>query len=98
MSNSSIWSIHKTLSVATTPGQSGLRSDDNKNIFHIPQSSSIIEALPSDFLVSYPEHSLDGYPSAEMQSLYSTVQADWAVLMRKKLNTFEKLSAKCGEQ
>ena len=41
-----------------------------------PQSTSITWASPSDCLVSYPEHSLgESYSSAEMQSVYSTV--DW---------------------
>ena len=28
--------IHKILSSATTPGQSGPESDDNEGVFHIP--------------------------------------------------------------
>ena len=40
------------LSGATTLDQSGLGSDGNEGVFHIPQSSSITEALPSDCLVS----------------------------------------------
>ena len=52
----SIWPIDKTLSGATTPGQSGLGSDGNEEVLHIPQSSSIIETSPSDCLVSYPGH------------------------------------------
>ena len=43
MSNSSIWSIDRTLSGATTLGQSGPGSDDNEGLFHIPQISSIME-------------------------------------------------------
>ena len=39
---SSIWPIDMTLSGATTPGQSGPGSDDNKGVLCIPQSSSII--------------------------------------------------------
>ena len=34
---------------------------------------------PSDYLVSYLGHSLGGYPSAEMQSVYSIAPADWAI-------------------
>ena len=72
-----------TLSVATTPDQSGPGSNGNEGVLHIPQSLSITGTSPSDCLVSYPGHSLVGrsYTSAEMQSMYSTVPADWA--MRK---------------
>ena len=63
----------------TTPGQSEPGSDGNKEVLCIHQSSSITEASPSDCLVSYPGHSLGGsYPSAEMQSAYSTAPADRA--------------------
>ena len=49
-------------------------------LFRIPQTSSITGTSPSDCLVSYPGHSLDGrsYSSAEKQSVYSTAPADWA--------------------
>ena len=37
---------------------------------------------PSDCLVSYPGHSLkESYLFAGKQSVYSTAQADWAVLI-----------------
>ena len=48
---SSIWPIDRTLSGATTPGQSGPGSDGNKGVLHIPQSSSITGTSPSDCLV-----------------------------------------------
>ena len=52
-------------------------------MYHIPQSSSITEASPSDCLLSYPGYSLgEFYPSAEMQSMYSTTTADWAMQTR----------------
>ena len=57
MSNNSIWSIDRTLLVATTPGRSGPGSDGNKGILCIPQSSSVTGTTPSD-LVLYPGHSL----------------------------------------
>ena len=44
---------HKTLSGATTPGPSGPRSNGNKGVICIPQSSSITEASASDCLVSF---------------------------------------------
>ena len=55
---SSIWPIDRTLSGVATPGQSGPGSNSNERVIHIPQSSSITGALPSDFWVSYLGHSL----------------------------------------
>ena len=54
----SIRPIDKTLSGATTPGQSGSGSDGNEGVLHVSQSSSITRNLPSDRLVLYPGHSL----------------------------------------
>ena len=62
MSNSSISPRDRTLSGTTTPGQSGARSNDNKEVFHIPQSSKA-GASRSDGLISYPGH------SAKIQSI-----------------------------
>ena len=53
MSNSSIGLIDRTLSGATTLGQSGPVSDGNEGVLHITQSSSITGASPSDCLMSY---------------------------------------------
>ena len=76
MQFSSIWPIKRTLSRATTPGQSGT---GNEEVFHFPQSSSITRTSPSDCLVSYPRQAFDGYyPSADVQSVYSIAPADWA--------------------
>ena len=77
---SSIWPIHRILSEATIQGQSELWSDGNEGVLCIPQSFSINVASPSDCLVSYSTHSLEvvSYPSAEVQSVYSTAPADWA--------------------
>ena len=61
MSNSSIWSIDKALSGATTPGQNGPGSNGNERVLHFPQSSKKGPS-PSDGLMSYPGHSLrDSY-------------------------------------
>ena len=60
MQFSSIWPIDLTLSGATTPDQSGPGGDGSKEMLHIPQSSAITGTSPSNFLVSYPEHSLGG--------------------------------------
>ena len=76
MSNSSIWHIDRPLSGATAPGQSGPESNGREGVLHIPQSSSITEASPSDSWVSYLGHSLgECYPSAEMQSVYTAAPA-----------------------
>ena len=57
MSNSSIWTIDRTLSGATTPSQSGPGSDGNEGLFHIPQTSGITGASLADCLVSYSGYS-----------------------------------------
>ena len=76
---SSIWLIDRTLSDATTLGQSELGSDSNEEVLHITQSSSITGTSPSDCLLSYQDTQWEGaYPSADVQSMYSTVPADWA--------------------
>ena len=73
MPNSSIRPIDMILSSATTPGQSGPESNGNEGVHHIPQSSSITGNTLSDCLVSYPVHLLgESYPSAEIQSVFST--------------------------
>ena len=82
MQFSSIWLIDRTLSGATTQGQSGPGRDGNKSVLHIPQISSITEASPSDCLVSYPGHSLgESYPSSKMYSVFSTAPANWAIII-----------------
>ena len=69
----------KTLLGISTPGQSGPGSDGNEGVLCIPQSSSITGASLSDCVMSLPACSLgESYPSAEMQSEYSTAPADWA--------------------
>ena len=77
---SSIWPIDWTLTGDTTPGQIGPGSDGINHVLHIPQSSSFTRASLSDFLVSYLGHSLkESYPSTEMQSVYPTAPANWAM-------------------
>ena len=79
--------IDGTLSGATTPVLSGPWSDDNEGVLRIPQSSSITEVLASDYLVSYPEHSLgESYLSVERQSVYSTAPANWANNVKEEWN------------
>ena len=65
MQFSSIWPIDRTLSGATTPGQSGPGSDG------LPQSSSITGTSPSDCLVSYPGHSFAGVLPLRIDAVYS---------------------------
>ena len=73
MIHSFIRFIDRTLSGATTPGQSGPGSNDNKRVFHIPQISKA-GASPLDCLMSHSGHSLGSecYSSTEIQSVYST--------------------------
>ena len=52
----SIWPIGGTLSVATTPDNSGPGSDGSEGVFYIPQSPSITGTSPSYCLVSYLRH------------------------------------------
>ena len=81
MSNSSIWPIDRTLSGAIILGQSRLGIDGREQELRIPQNFSITGASPSDCFVLYPGHSLarKSYLFAEMQSVYSTALADWAI-------------------
>ena len=77
---SSIWPIDRALLGATTPGLSGPWSDGNEEVLHIPRSSSITRTLPSTCLMSYQDTRWGGsYPSAEMQSMYSTALTNWAI-------------------
>ena len=90
----SIWSIDRTLSGALLPVQSEPGSDDNEGVLHISQSSSITGTSLSNYLVSYLGHSLGRpYPSAEMQSVYSTAPAD---LARKQSEQYTSKNC-CGE-
>ena len=96
MSNSSIWPIDRTLSGVTTG------SNGNEGVLHILKISSITGASLSDCLASYLGHSLGMggfYPSAEMQSMYSTASADQAVSSKRmsvskykqKINVFSRV-------
>ena len=78
--------IDRTLSGATTPGQSGPGNYGNKGLHRILQGSSITGASPSDCLVSYPGHSLAKFdPSEEMQSVYSTTLSDGSVNSQRNM-------------
>ena len=83
MQFSSIQPTERTQSGATTPGQREPGSNGNEVVLRISQSFSIDGTSPSDCLVSYAGHSLEGrsYPSAELLSVHSTVPADWANIL-----------------
>ena len=71
---SSISPIDRTLSGATTTGQSGPGSAGYEGLFRIPQSSSSSETSPSNCLVySFGEF----YSFAEKQSTYSKECVKW---------------------
>ena len=80
MSNSSIWTIDRTFSGATTPDQSGPGSDGSEGVLHFSQSPRITGALLSDCFMSYLGHS-----SAGVQLLYSTAAAYWAFVLEKTI-------------
>ena len=74
---SSLWSSIRTLSVATTPGQSEPRSNGNEGVLYIPQSSSITGTSPLDCLISYAGHSFgEPYSTVEMPSVHSVTPVD----------------------
>ena len=77
------YSIHRwNLTATNTPNQSGPESNGNEKVLHILQSFGTRASL-LDGLMSYPEYSLwvgESYLSAEMQSAYSTAEAEWAVI------------------
>ena len=51
MLNSSIWRIHRTLSGATTPGQSGPWSSGNEEVLCIPQSIRLFSVISRTLMV-----------------------------------------------
>ena len=73
MSNSSIRPIDSTLAGTITPVQSGPGSDGRER--GTPHSQSLTIRL---FSITYMPL-VEFYSSAEMQSVYSTAPADWAI-------------------
>ena len=74
--------IYRTLSGATTPGQSESGSDSNEGVLRITQGSSITGASLSDWLMSYQDIRWVGrgsYPSAKKWSVYFTAPVNWAI-------------------
>ena len=74
---SSLWSIDWTQSGVTTHGPEWTKERWQEGVLRIPQSFSIAGTSLSDYLESYPGHSLGGsYPTAEFLSVYSTALTD----------------------
>ena len=84
--------IDRALPGTAIPGQSGPVSDGIKGVLCIPQSSRIIEASPSDCLVSYPGHTLwrVSYPFSRgaIGIFYSHPLADWVNMWNNKISVF----------
>ena len=81
---SSIWLKDRTLSGATTPGQSRHESDGNEGVLLITQSSSITGTSPSDCLMWYSEHTLrECYTSADGFFLCNGISTFLGYLMSK---------------
>ena len=78
MPNSSIWPIDRTLSDTTSLGQSGLGSNRNGEVLHIPQSTKT-NASQLDCLTSLVGGEF--YPYDETQLVYSSVPANWIILI-----------------
>ena len=74
--------MDRTLSGDTTPGQSEPWSDGKlKGSLHSPKLQHYRNLAIRSFSV-VPGHSIRvSYASAEMQSVYSTVPADWAEMV-----------------
>ena len=89
MSNSSIQPIDRTLSVATTPGQSGPGSNDKEGVVCIPQNSIITIRLFRVIIV-------DGLPLCGKLSMYSTNLADWAISEKRNRKKIKKELVKKG--
>ena len=91
MQFSSLQPIDRTLSGATSPGQSGPGSDGNEGVLSILQSFNITETLSSDCFVSYPGQSLEAgsYTFAKKQLVYSIASANKA-RNSKLLNCVQK--------
>ena len=69
-----------TLSGASTSGQSGPGSDGNAGVHRIPQN------FRTGCFMLYQGHTLTAgsYPSADMQSAYSTVPDDWTYVLESQ--------------
>ena len=81
---SSIWLTDRTLSGATSPGQSGTREQwRDEGVTPYSLKSPRAWASLSDGLMLYPGHSLEGGlpPSPEMQSVYCILAVSWVMFL-----------------
>ena len=76
MPNNSIWPIDRSQSITTTPVFSGPRSNGNEEV---PYKN--LKDLTIRLFSVIPRKPIESgsYPSAKMQSVYSTAPADWAL-------------------
>ena len=76
----SIWLIDRTLSGATTPGQSELGSNGNEEVLYIHLNLQCLSLTIWFFSVISRTLIEAGvsYPSTEIQLVYSTTPANWA--------------------
>ena len=81
-----------TLSGVTTPDQSRPGIDGNEGVLCIPQSSSTTGTSPTNCLESFRTLIRGSYPSAEMQSMYSTdphsSRLDNIIIIISSMNNF----------
>ena len=80
--------VDKTLSGASTSGQSELGAMALKEYSTFSKSPRLDGASPSNGLFSYLGRSLGGsfYSTAEKQSVYSSAPTDWAETLGEKLD------------
>ena len=80
MSNSSIWSIDRTRSGATTPDQSRPGSNGNEGVVCISQKIQHYWSLTIRLFTLIYRTLVEGgsYSSVMIQLVYSTAPADWA--------------------
>ena len=80
MSNSYTWLIDRALSGATTRSQSEPRSNGNEGVHHIFQHYWNLTIRLFNIISGHSlEMGVGSYPSAEMQSVYSTAPDDCAI-------------------
>ena len=66
----SLWPIDRSLSIATTPGESRAGRNDNEGVYCIPQNLDITGTSPSDYLELLPGYTLEeSYPSRDARDV-----------------------------
>ena len=86
----SIEPIDRTLSGVTALVQSGSGSDGNEGLLHIPQSSSITEASPSDSLMSYQD--------THWGRLTPMQRSSWCILQPQPNGLTERMESQTREK